>query len=298
MKSAVVPKIIAIVLNWNLPDVTCVCVENLVACDYPNLLVIVVDNGSTDDSVSTIRSRFPGVEMVALPVNRGYAAGNNAGIVRALDAGADWILLVNNDATLAPDAVSQMLAAGGPKIGLIMPRIDEKLSGRLWRAGSRVHGLYPLPRRLAERDFVDGTPLEIDFAVGCVLMIRRDVFEGVGFLDERYFMYYEDLDFSSRVRAAGYRIMVAPKARAWHTVGASLQRNSPRRTYLLTRFRTVWCRSQALDVAGIAWWAALTLASLRTLIDAETHGDLNRAAAVIRGLRDGLWQSNEHSLPT
>lgn len=285
------PRVVAIVLNWNLPAETRSCVEQLRASGYPDLKVIIVDNGSTDGSPERLRAWFPDVEILALGKNRGFAAGNNVGVRRALALGADWILLVNNDAVLAPDALQRLIDAASPGVGLAMPRIDALPSGRLWNAGARLRGLNPLPRPLREADLAAGKPLRIDFAVGCVLLIRRDVVETIGLLDERYFMYYEDLDFCARARAAGFRIIVVPSARAGHYVGASLKKDSPRRTYLLARYRTLWTRSQAPGLGALAWWGTLVIAALRGIASAILDRDRASFDAVIQGLRDGLRQS-------
>jgi GT2 family glycosyltransferase len=281
-------KVVAVVLNWNLAAETRTCVERLLASDYPNLRVIVVDNGSTDGSVDFLRSQFPDVEVLALPKNRGYAAGNNVGITHALSLGAEWVLLVNNDAVLAPDAISRLVEASTPDAGLLMPRVDAHPSGKLWAAGARVRGIYPLPRPVDARELATGHPIEIDYAIGCVLLIRRSVLMTVGLLDERYFMYYEDLDLSARARVAGFRIFVVPSACAAHQVGASLKKDTSRRVYLITRYRTVWCRSQVPGFTAAAWWGALLVGTLRGIVGALLDADRSRAAAIVRGIRDGF----------
>jgi GT2 family glycosyltransferase len=279
-----------VVVNWNLPSQTRDCVSSLLASDYPSLRVLLVDNGSTDGSLEILREAFPSLDVLALAQNRGFAAGTNAGIEWAVASGADAVLLVNNDAVVAPDMVSKLVAASSPLVGVVMPRIDVWSTKQLWHAGARRRGMYPLPRPLLSRDLVHGEPATIDYAVGCVLLVRRVVLERVGRLDQRYFMYYEDLDFSDRVRAAGFRIAVVPYARAWHHVGSSLRNDEPHRIYLITRSRTVWCRARPPSVAAVAWWLSLAyhlggdlLYTIRT-----RNGDVARAA--LTGLRDG-WRT-------
>jgi GT2 family glycosyltransferase len=282
------PLVVAVVVNWNLASQTRDCIRSLLASEYPGLRVLLVDNGSTDGSVEGLRESFPTFDILALPQNRGFAAGTNAGIQWAATAGAGAVLLVNNDAIVAPDMVSKLVAATNPVVGVVMPRIDVWSTDRLWHAGARRQGINPLPRPLLDRDLALGEPVAIDYAVGCVLLIRQIVIDRVGMLDERYFMYYEDLDFSERVRAAGFQIAVVPHARAWHRVGSSLRHDGPRRAYLITRYRTVWCRSQSPRPSAAAWWLSLAYRTGGYLAHALRTRDGDLARAVLTGLKDGL----------
>jgi GT2 family glycosyltransferase len=250
--------------------------------------MLLVDNGSTDGSLEIVCEAFPSVDVLALPQNRGFAAGTNAGIRSAMAAGADAVLLVNNDAIVAPDTVSKLVAATNPLVGVVMPRIDLWSTKQLWHAGARRQGISPLPRAVRSRDLTTGEPMAIDYAVGCVLLVRRQVFDRVGLFDERYFMYYEDLDFSTRVRASGFELAVVPTARAWHHVGASLPFVSPRHTYLVTRYRAVWCRAQTPSLSAVAWWLSLAYRTGTYLLHAGRTLNREQAHAVLTGLRDGL----------
>src|SRR5689334_10557014 len=117
-----------VVLNWNARDETLRCLESLTWVRYPRLKVIVVDNGSNDHSVAAVRSRFPNLEVIANPDNLGYAGGNNIGISRALRQGAEYVLVLNNDAKLAVDAVDEAVATAkslGPRVGVVGMAIYE-----------------------------------------------------------------------------------------------------------------------------------------------------------------------------
>jgi GT2 family glycosyltransferase len=292
------PRVVAVVLNWNLPADTCACVRSLLASDYPNLSVVVVDNGSSDDSVGILRREWPDLPLVRLPDNLGYAGGNNAGIRQALESGAEYVLLVNNDAFLARDAIDKLVDATNNHVGVAVPRIDVRSTGDLWNAGARRGRIVPLPRLVEERDLAAGQPLSLDFAVGCVLLVRRDVFESVGLLDQRYFAYYEDLDFSSRVRAAGFAIVAIPGARAWHEVGASTRHDTPRRTYLQLRSRTLWCLRQPFGLAGILWWLTLAGHAVRYASLGIRTGERRHAIETLRGLRDGWMDRRQDRFAT
>jgi GT2 family glycosyltransferase len=282
------PLVVAVVLNWNLGEVTVRCVERLRSSTYPRLQVVVVDNGSSDGSVEQLRATFSDVDVVAISENRGYAEGVNVGIRHALALGAEWVLLVNNDAEVAPGAITKLVAAAGSTIGLVTPRIDALPSGRLWHAGARTSRLTLLPYELGPAELAKGRTLCVDYATGCVLLIHRQVFERIGLFDERYFMYYEDLGFSTRARAAGFPILVVPETLAWHHVGGSLKKDPPRRTRLQYRHRVIWCRSQPPGLAALAWWLSLLYATERDLVIALLRGDAARARAIVDGLRDGF----------
>lgn len=281
------PAVVAVVLNWNLPEETISCIRNLQESDIPNLEIVVVDNGSTDGSVDRLRREFPKLDVVSLSTNLGFAAGSNVGIRYALAHGTPWILLVNNDAVLAPDAIRRLIAAAEPG-SAAMPRIDALPSRRLWHAGARAHKLTGLPVAVSERDLAAGEVVDLDYVVGCVLLIHRDLVARVGLFDEKYFMYYEDLDFSLRARTAGCRLLLVPGARAWHKVGASLENDRGRRAYLLTRQKTLWCRGRSLGIAAIAWWLSLAAGVLRRVAVATFERRLDEVGLVLRGLRDGF----------
>jgi GT2 family glycosyltransferase len=215
--------VVAIVLSWNGREDTLACLESLRGVE-----TIVVDNGSEDGSADAVAERFPEVELIRAGVNLGFAAGNNVGIRRALDLGADWVVLVNNDATVADDLVPALEAAAarnpgagvlGGKVyvadppdvlwyagGSFEPRVG--YNGRVRGAGKRDDGSYD-----EERD--------VDWATGALLAVSREAIERVGLLDEELFAYMEDVDWCLRIRDAGLRVVFAPSLRAWHRVSAS-----------------------------------------------------------------------------
>src|SRR5215470_14085112 len=107
MNSSEKPLVAVVVLNWNGCNETLACLESLIKLSYPPCDLIVVDNGSTDNSVAAVRSKYPNVEVIQTGKNLGYAGGNNVGIRRALEKGAQYILILNNDTRVSPDAISR-----------------------------------------------------------------------------------------------------------------------------------------------------------------------------------------------
>ena len=228
--------IFTVVLNWNLPEETADCVRSLLAAGGEH--VIVVDNGSVDDSVARLRAEFgERIELIANGENLGFAGGNNVGIQHALDRGAAWVLLANNDTIVAPDFFAQLTEAMQQRLdwGLFAPLIlyyDEP--ERVWSIGDRRLLGTLITRGLWRNQLVpaDLPPLlPVDFLTACGLVVRRDVFERIGLLDERYFMYAEDADFCERARAAGFGLGCATLAHMCHKVSRSTGPQHPTARY-------------------------------------------------------------------
>jgi GT2 family glycosyltransferase len=228
------PVVWVLVLNWNRPQDTVACVSSLRQLDYPAYRILVVDNGSTDDSVEILQ-RLPDIDLLLNERNLGFAAGNNRGIEYALEQGADFVLLLNNDTTVSPSLVSELLevAETDSRIGIVGPVIYyADRPSEVWFAGMRFrHGLYVVRRGLHL-----SAPLasmeEVDFVSGCGMLVRRETWERVGLFDPRFFMYYEDLDLCIRAKKAGYRIVCATQAQMWHALSASTGgADSPKKQY-------------------------------------------------------------------
>jgi hypothetical protein len=238
------PVVWIVVLNWNRPDETVQCIKSLYQLDYPNYHILVVDNGSTDNSVEVIRN-LPGIELLVNERNLGFGAGNNRGIQYALERGAEYVLLLNNDTTVAPSMLSEliMVAEADPYIGIVGPLIYYADRPReVWFAGMRFrYGLYMVRKGLSLN-----LPLapaeEVDFVSGCGMLVRREVWERVGLFDPRFFMYYEDLDLCVRAKRVGYRIVCATRAHMWHILSASTgDPDSPLKQYYQVKSCLIFC---------------------------------------------------------
>jgi GT2 family glycosyltransferase len=231
-----------IVLNWRSPTETLACLGSLTQVNCPGATVMVVDNGSDDDSVPRIRQHFPDVPVVETGANLGYAGGNNVGIHHALEKGAEFVCILNNDVTVEPDFLAPLLAAlqSAPEVGVTTPLVAEHAGGgRVWALGSAVnwrtaevtrqHAAEPMTV-WSRRD-----PFEVEIVSGAVMLVKREVFERVGLMDEGFFLYFEEVDWSLIVRQAGYRILAVPTSVVWHEVSATLGISSPAIDYYMTR---------------------------------------------------------------
>jgi GT2 family glycosyltransferase len=217
-----------IVLSWNGREDTLACLASLAALRDADTEVVVVDNGSTDGSVEALRAAHPEVHVVENGRNLGFAGGNNAGLRHAFERGGQWAVLVNNDATLAPDAIDRLRRAAveHPAAGMLAGKVffDEP-PDRIWFAGQRfwpAFGYSGRPRGYGRRDGPRyRRAYRTDRAAGAFMAVSRRVVDAVGLLDDDLFAYVEDVDWCCRARAAGFEIWFVPEALAWHRVSAS-----------------------------------------------------------------------------
>lgn len=228
------PEVSCVVLNWNGWADTLECLDALKECSYPNLTVIVVDNGSTDDSVARIKAAHPDILLLDSRNNLGFSGGNNIGIRRALEIGADYIWLLNNDTRPAPDALCALVAKADSDnsigaVASICYYADEPSKVQAW-AGSRVNLWIGYGRLYTEPHGDDS----FDSLNGTSMLVARDAIEDVGLLDEGFFLYWEDTEFCLRLRKKGWRIAAAPGSRVLHKVNASTGGNK----IVLDRYQT------------------------------------------------------------
>lgn len=282
------PLIITVILNTNRRDDTLACVASLQAGDYPNHRIIVLDNASTDGSVAAIAGRFPDVQIIRLQENRGYAGNNNVGIAAAVEQGADWVFVLNEDTTLATDCLSQMIDAARrfPRVGVIGPMVyhhDEP--DVIQSAGGRLDR-YWVSHHIGEnesdrRQFAAARP--VDWISGCAILVRRDVVEQVGGLDERFFYYWEETEWCVRAARAGWTILHVPDARLWHKGVQRDYRPNASVTYYNTRNHFLMLsKHRAPLLPWLAAWAGLA----RTL----ASWSLRPRWQHMRDHRDAMWQ--------
>jgi GT2 family glycosyltransferase len=208
-------------LNWNGWRDTVECLKALKACKYRNLTVIVVDNGSNDDSVARIRAAHPNILLFESKKNLGFASGNNIGIRYALAQGSDYVWLLNNDTEPAPDALPALVAKAltDSRIGAIASicyYADEPSTVQVW-AGARVNLWIGYGRNSTEPH-----PDEWFHSLyGASMLIACPAIEDVGMLDEGFFHYWEETEFCLRLRKKNWLLAAAPESRVLHKVAAS-----------------------------------------------------------------------------
>lgn len=251
-------KVAIVIVNYNGKQDTLDCLRSIrkMKTEGDQLKIYVVDNASSDDSVNAIKRELPSVNLILNQANYGFAGGNNIGIKQALEDGVDYVLLVNNDTLVSQPLLNELLKAitKDEDIGVVVPKIyfapgyefhkkrysyGEK--GKvIWYAGGRIDWENMYGKHIGVDEVDKGQfseEQETDFASGCCLLVKRQVFEKVGLFDERFFLYQEDLDWSIRAQKAGYRIVYCPLAYLWHKNAGSSNSGSSLQDYYMTRNR-------------------------------------------------------------
>lgn len=275
------PMVAVLVINWNGADETRACVSALLATSYARKRICVVDNGSGLDESAILAREFPGLDTLRLPDNIGYAGAGNAGVRWARAAGADYICMLNNDTTVEPDFLDVLVRAS-EELGrhAVLTPLILRPDGRVWSAGGRLDW----PKVAGEHVGIGGDPDDfrerriVDWASGCALFASASTFAQAGPLDERFFLYLEDVEWCLRARRRGVVIHYVPEARIWHGVTKTIGRIDPRisryyayRNYYLLGFR----HSSPLWKAWFSAHLCFTLAKagLRNLLSARYRAD-------------------------
>lgn len=239
-------KLSIIILNWNGKEDTLACLASLEKQDTQNFEVLLVDNGSRDDSVEAFSKHYPHHTLILTHANLGYAGGNNLGIDHALKRGADLVLLLNNDTEMDKDFISNLLRSTDekPEGGIFGPKVVRHSArdtldhmGGFW--SSEIGEYKPFLFNKPERDFQEMQ--ELDYISGCSILIRREVIEKIGKLDPRFFLLWEESDFCARAKNAGFSIWATPRATLFHKVSASFEGKAMMQ-YYWWRNRLLWMR--------------------------------------------------------
>jgi GT2 family glycosyltransferase len=289
------PHVAVIVLTFNGRDDTLACLASLANARWSALTTIVVDNGSRDGTSEAVHAGHPEVPVLRQAQNLGFAEGNNIGIRYALDLGADYVFLLNNDTTIAVDAIALCVHAARryPGAGALCPLIyfaDQP--NLIWFAGAlfdprRAHSGRMLGYREVDKGQFDAS-METDRAAGAAVLLPRHVLERVGLLDSGLFFLYEDVDWSLRARNAGHPIFVVPEAKVWHRVSASSGgEHSSTIAYYDTRNHLVICGRHAPLNCRSALRRELGILAVHLAGARRARRRFAYVRAVVQGWRDG-----------
>lgn len=270
-------RIAAVIVNYRRPAETLGVLRSLAQSTLRVAPIFVFNYGVPESAMQDQREACAGVESFVLSSNPGYAAGNNLGIAAALRRRVDWILVLNDDVEFGADCVERLCAAGArdPRIGVVGPRlyhydqpnVIQSGGGRLDRCWRAEHIAQNLPD-VGDDSSRSDVCFDVDWLSGCMLMVRRAAIEQAGALDERFFLYWEEVEWCRRIAGEGWRLVHEPAARAWHRGVSVDYRPRPEVSYYMTRNRLLMLMLRRAP----AWaWAAAWLEIVRAQAGAVLH---------------------------
>jgi GT2 family glycosyltransferase len=244
-------KVSIVTVNFNQPQVTEDLLQSLREVNlYPDLEIIVVDNGSKTDPVPGWKAAYPGIHFIRSERNTGFAGGNNIGI---REATGDYLFLINNDTIVTPDLIGKLVGKmeTNPKIGMISPKIHYFDEPNMLQYTGYTPMNYFTARNACigqfedDRGQYDSLSGVTGYAHGAAMMIRREALEKAGGMSENYFLYYEELDWCERIRKAGYEIHVDLSALIYHKESVSVGKRTALKEYFMNRNRILFIRKNA-----------------------------------------------------
>lgn len=239
------PKIAIILLNYNGKKDTLECLDSLSHLEYDNYEVIVVDNGSLDDSVKMISSLFPKITLIETHENLGFSEGNNVGIRYAIKNNFDYFLLLNNDTIVEPTLLKFFIQAAekNPKGGIFGAKIFRYYErdtidhfGGLWNKDKVDFDVIGL----GKKDLGFDKYQLVDYICGCAFFISKKVIEKIGLLEPSYFLIWEDTDYCYHAKNAGFDLISVPNAKIYHKVSSSFTGGKPQMHYFWWRGKLLW----------------------------------------------------------
>ena len=295
-----VKRVLIVILNWNSPDQTLAAIESVLKMDYTDYRVMVIDNGSVDDSIevlSKIEDRR--VKLIASPENLGYTGGCNYGFAAALENDADYVWLLNNDAVAEANTLSSLVrvAEGDPQIGLVSPMIASLQRPSIFiYAGGFFNAQIPAIETTRDREKASRWATEHRaniILLGTALLVKVDLIRKIGMLDANLFAYWEDHDFSMRSNEAGFRNVVDLTTKVYHNEKFPTDRPQdidPHFWYYLARNEIRFWKKHTGPISRMRplWWAYHhQLNNLRLL-----NGGEPSKRAVLSGMWDGWLNRN------
>lgn len=287
------PLVAVVVLTWNDTELTSLCLRSVFASNYPNLRVVLVDNGSTPPVGLSLQKEFPEVLLVQNSHNQGFSGGANRGLEKALDLSPDYVHLIGNDATLAADTISKLVQAclADSRIGVAGPLLldpGEPAVVQFYTASIERERTTHVHHRLKEPYVSENFPTTECGFIPCVApFFRAEALREVGLFDESFGTCWEDYDLCIRLHDFGWKYVAVGGATATHLGSYTTGRISPYIVYHSTRNRLI-CMSR---YAGrFAWLKHLPYYLRSQWFQMRQYGLTNWAghAAYFRGIRDFL----------
>lgn len=287
-----------VVVNWNGIKDTIECLDSLMCLDYDRFNIIVVDNGSCDGSGDIIKHKYPDVLVIRNEDNLGYTEANNIGIRYALNNGAEYICILNNDTIVDKHFISTAIAAFNKynNVGMVGPKIlSYHKRNVLWYAGPKTTWIYGRLIDIGHRGYgeidcgqYDQTKT-VGFITGCAFVLHRDVIKKVGYLDNRYFAYFEDIDYCLRAKYAHYNLVYEPKSIVWHKAKSSsfdINTYSSVSMYFGVRNRLLFMKQHGTRYGWVIFIPFMILYMLLTYLTYLYSGNMSVVKPIIYGIKD------------
>lgn len=303
-------RIAAYTVNWNNAKDTIDCIDSLINYNLP-LDIYVVDNASSDDSLSELKQFEDRINLICSEVNLGYPGGANLALSEILEGHYDYILSINNDALLGEGVLESLISTmeGNPKIGMIGPWVVYRESNKIWFSGGKYYSWLGITSHPKLGSILDENrsklPEECDYLCGCCALFRTEIFDSTGLFEEDLFLYGEDLLHSLMAKKNGWSICTLPTETIEHGVSSSTGDDSSKHFSPLRAY--YYARNPLLILSYLPWspkkliailsqvFIALPYSTIRMLFE----GTMFCFPNYIRGLMDGilLRKGNRVKLP-
>ena len=295
-------KVAIIIINWNGYALTKACLESLRKVTYPELLTILVDNGSVDNSGEKLKKEFPEVELLASRENLGFTGGNNLGIQWALDQSFDYVLLLNNDTVVEPDFLQPMVSflEENRNYGAAQPKIlYEPARDIIWNAGGGYFKWLEMTWSVGigktdqgQFDEEKDTP----WITGCAILVSTTAIRKAGMLDDRFFAYYEDVEWSFSLRKHGYKLKYLPQSKIYHIAGGSSKKEKTKEGivppiihFYRTRNNLFLIRKHSNPLSFVLSLLYQTVRNVAFILFLGLNGRFQKVKAIVKGQFEGLF---------
>ena len=289
------PLVYIILVNWNGWKDSIDCIESLKKIDYKNYKIIIVDNGSLDGSYEILKEKFPILTIIKSDENLGFAGGNNLGIEYALKEGADFVYLLNNDTIVDKDVVSELIKAADeyPVAGVFGSKIYYYSEpNRIWCIGGIIDFDLADAPQIGSMQIDNGQYekiQEVGYVSGCSMLLRKEVIEEIGLMDDKFFLYWEETDWQFRIRQKGWQIIYVPKSKLWHKISASAGVNSKLSTYYMYRNAYYFFDKNSKGLLKLKTKIALLKRFINSLVYWLKTKNFENCRVLLLALYDGIF---------
>lgn len=289
------PLVCIIILNWNGLEETINCVNSVLKNDYQNYKIILVDNGSKDNPIETLKKKFPKIPLVINKENLGYAEGNNVGMRYAMKLKPDYILFLNNDVIVDKIWLTTLVAYSEKhkRVGIVGPKIYYLAKpDTIWFTGGKIDydkGPFIHIDQGKKDTKENSIAKKVDYINGCSLLIKAELVKKMGAFDKKYFAYVEDIDINIRAQKLGYESHIIPDSKIWHVVSASTGGEAnPFKEFLKARNLIFFVRKNFKGQEKNRIMKKVLTLKLKDMVTFIRYYNLSIPIAICKGIYQGL----------